>query len=99
TVEGENDPRIPRQLGLACAAIGRDLEARAWLRLAVRRDPLDTESQKALYQLEHAPSCRSTTKEPPGTGGPAGVREPRGEAQPGPVGRDGTTKNTEPREK
>jgi tetratricopeptide (TPR) repeat protein len=55
TTEGEKDPQLPRQLGLACAAIGRSLEARAWLRLAVRRDPLDTDSQKALHQFEHGP--------------------------------------------
>ena len=59
TTEGENDPQLPRQLGMACAAIGRNLEARAWLRLAVRRDPLDTESQQALFQLEHGAPPRS----------------------------------------
>jgi Flp pilus assembly protein TadD len=64
TTEGENDPHLPHQLGIACAAIGRNLEARAWLRLAVRKDPLDSEGQKALFQLEHAPDCRSVTKEP-----------------------------------
>ena len=64
TAEGENDPAMPRQLGLACAAIGRNLEARAWLRLAVRRDPPDTESQKALHHLERTSSCRSTANEP-----------------------------------
>jgi tetratricopeptide (TPR) repeat protein len=63
TTEGENDPHLPRQLGIACAAIGRNLEARAWLRLALRRDPLDAEGQKALYRLEHPPECRSTTKD------------------------------------
>jgi tetratricopeptide (TPR) repeat protein len=60
TSEGENDPRMPHELGMACAAIGRNLEARAWLRLAVRRDPLDSEGQKALFQLEHAPIGRTT---------------------------------------
>jgi tetratricopeptide (TPR) repeat protein len=64
TTEGENDPRIPLQMGLACAAVGRNLEARAWLRLAVRRNPLDDEGQRALRHLERASSCRSTTKEP-----------------------------------
>ncbi len=59
TAEGENDPRLPHQLGMACAAIGRNLEARAWLKLAVRRDPSDTEGQKALYQLEHGAPPRS----------------------------------------
>ncbi len=63
TAEGENDPHLPHQLGVACAAIGRNLEARAWLRLAVRRDPLDTEGQKALFQIEHGP--------PPQAAGPA----------------------------
>ncbi len=55
TTEGEKDPHLPHQLGMACAATGRNLEARAWLRLAVRRDPLDSESQRALSQLEHGP--------------------------------------------
>jgi tetratricopeptide (TPR) repeat protein len=63
TTEGENDPQIPRQLGLACAAIGRNLEARAWFWLAVRRDPLDAESQKALRQLERTSSCPRATKD------------------------------------
>jgi tetratricopeptide (TPR) repeat protein len=55
TTEGENDPRLPHQLGMACAAIGRNLEARAWLRLAVRRDAGDAEGQRMLYRLEHGP--------------------------------------------
>jgi Flp pilus assembly protein TadD len=70
TAEGENDPHLPHQLGMACAAIGRNLEARAWLRLAVRKDPLDAEGQKALFRLEHTPECRSATKE---LGGPSGA--------------------------
>jgi predicted Zn-dependent protease len=75
TAEGEHDPRIPRELGLACAAIGRDLEALAWLRLAVRRDPADDESQKALRQLERASSCRSDAK---GAGGSGPKGRPQG---------------------
>ena len=55
TTEGENDPRLPHRLGMACAAIGRNLEARAWLKLAVRRNPGDSDGQRALFQLEHAP--------------------------------------------
>lgn len=64
TTEGEQDPRLPHQLGMACAAIGRNLEARAWLRLALRRDPTDSEGQKALFQLEHAPRRPSAAEEP-----------------------------------
>lgn len=56
TSEGEKDPAIPRELGLACAAIGREMEARAWLRLAVSRDPGDSEAQQALYRLDHRPA-------------------------------------------
>ena len=62
TTEGERDPKLPRQLGMACAAIGRKQEARAWLRLAITRDPLDTESQRTLFDLEHGPSSRSNSK-------------------------------------
>jgi predicted Zn-dependent protease len=59
TTEGEHDPKLPHQLGMACAAAGRDQEARAWLRLAISRDPLDSESQQALFELEHGPDQRS----------------------------------------
>jgi predicted Zn-dependent protease len=59
TTEGEHDPKLPRQLGVACAAAGRNQEARAWLRLAISRDPLDNESQQALFDLEHGPAQRS----------------------------------------
>jgi hypothetical protein len=52
TSEGERDPKMPRQLGMACAAAGRH-QARAWLRLAIDRDPLDAEGQRALVGLEH----------------------------------------------
>ena len=59
TTEGEHDPKLPRQLGIACAAVGRNQEARAWLRLAISRDPLDAESQQTLFELEHGPASRS----------------------------------------
>ena len=35
-----------RQLGEACASLHRDAEARAWYKLAVAGDPLDSESQR-----------------------------------------------------
>jgi tetratricopeptide (TPR) repeat protein len=59
TTEGENDPRLPHQLGMACAAVGRNAEARAWLKLAIRRDPLDAEGHQALFELEHGPAARA----------------------------------------
>jgi tetratricopeptide (TPR) repeat protein len=59
TDEGEHDPKLPHQLGMACAAVGRTHEARAWLKLAIERDPLDTESQRSLFALEHEPPARS----------------------------------------
>ena len=59
TIEGEHDPKLPRQLGMACAAIGRVHEARAWLKVAIERDPLDTLSQQALFDLEHGTTVRA----------------------------------------
>jgi tetratricopeptide (TPR) repeat protein len=44
-------PDLPRQLGSACAALHRDAEARTWYKLAIERDPLDSQSQQALFQL------------------------------------------------
>jgi hypothetical protein len=46
-----SDPGLLRQLGEACAALERNAEARAWYKLAVAADPLDSEAQRALYRL------------------------------------------------
>ncbi len=46
-----DNPELPRRLGAACAALHRDAEARAWYKLAIARDPLDTEAQRALFRL------------------------------------------------
>jgi tetratricopeptide (TPR) repeat protein len=46
------DPKLPRLLGAACAALHRDAEARAWYKVAIARDPLDSTSQQALFQLD-----------------------------------------------
>ena len=40
-----------RELGAACAALDRKGEARAWYKLAIALDPLDAESQQALFRL------------------------------------------------
>ena len=53
TAEGERDPRLPFQMGVGCAAVGRIPEARAWLRLAIKNDPADTQAQEELFKVEH----------------------------------------------
>jgi len=58
--EREN-PRLLRDLGAACAAAGRDPEARGWYRLAIARDPLEVESQQALFQIENRDRSRTPT--------------------------------------
>jgi len=58
--EREN-PKLLRDLGAACAAAGRDPEARGWYRLAIARDPLDVESQQALFQIENRDRSRNPT--------------------------------------
>ena len=58
--EREN-PRLLRDLGAACAAAGRDPEAREWYRLAIARDPLDIESQQALFQIDNRDRSRNPT--------------------------------------
>ena len=58
--EREN-PRLLRDLGAACAAAGRDPEARGWYRLAIARDPLDIESQQALFQIDNRDRSRNPT--------------------------------------
>ena len=45
-------PELLRELGAANAALGRDGEARAWYKLAIARDPLDTSSQQSLFQID-----------------------------------------------
>jgi Flp pilus assembly protein TadD len=51
TVAGRNDPELPARLGSACEAAGRLAEARAWFRLAIARNPLDSQAQQALFRL------------------------------------------------
>jgi Flp pilus assembly protein TadD len=50
---GCDDVALLRRLGAACEAIGRRPEARAWYGLALARDPLDPDAQRALYRLDH----------------------------------------------
>lgn len=50
TGQSKNAPLL-RDLGAACAALGRIPEARAWYKVAIALDPLDTKAQQALFQL------------------------------------------------
>jgi predicted Zn-dependent protease len=69
TADGERDPKLPRQLGMACAAAHRYQEARAWLMLAIQRDPLDAESQRTLFDLAHDAPARSAAQQRSATHG------------------------------
>jgi tetratricopeptide (TPR) repeat protein len=51
TTQGRKDPNLLRQLGAASEAMHRNAEARAWYKLAIARNPLDTEAQQALFRL------------------------------------------------
>ena len=48
---GKNDGSLMRELGAASAALELNELARAWYKLAIAADPLDSESQRALYRL------------------------------------------------
>jgi predicted Zn-dependent protease len=54
TDEGAKSPALPALLGAACEAAGRLYEARAWYKLAILRDPLDRESQQAVFRTGRA---------------------------------------------
>ncbi len=49
--EARGNADLMRQLGAACAALDRKGEARAWYKLAIGFNPLDSESQQALFRL------------------------------------------------
>ena len=51
TKAGRDDPELPCQFGDVCAALHYDAEARAWYKVAIARDPLDSRAQQALFQL------------------------------------------------
>jgi hypothetical protein len=41
-----------RELGAACAALELNELARAWYKLAIAANPLDSESQQAIFRLK-----------------------------------------------
>lgn len=52
----KDDPKLLKQLGAASEAIHRLPEARAWYKLVIASNPLDTEAQHALYRLNQGKS-------------------------------------------
>ncbi|MDR3623180.1 MAG: tetratricopeptide repeat protein [Paludisphaera borealis] len=59
-----SDASLLRRLGIANEEVGRLIEAREWYRLAIAQNPLDSESQRALFRLE----ARAARAGPGGTG-------------------------------
>jgi tetratricopeptide (TPR) repeat protein len=74
--EGAKDPAMPARLGVACEAAGRLYEAQAWYQLAIVRDPLDRDSQQALFRTRKAIADRAArptpVRRPSQPGGPTG---------------------------
>ncbi len=60
--QARRDPNLMRQIGAACAALGRKAEARAWYKLAIGLDPLDAVAQQALFRLNDP---KENTPQPP----------------------------------
>ncbi len=52
TNEGRLETKLPSRIGAACEAAGRIYEALAWHKNAIARDPLDGESQSAIFRLD-----------------------------------------------
>ena len=50
--KNRDDPALIRDLGDACAAVGRFPEARAWYNLAISRDLLDTRAHQGLARVK-----------------------------------------------
>ncbi len=59
--KGSDDPTLARRLGIAWAKAGRRVEARGWLNLAIRQDPLDAEAQGALFDLDQPVAAADPT--------------------------------------
>ncbi len=52
------DANLMRQFGAACAALELNDMASTWYKLAIASDPLDSDSQQALYRLTHSTKGR-----------------------------------------
>ena len=51
TPQARHDLSVIRQFGTLCAALHRNAEARTWFQVAIDTNPLDSESQQALFRL------------------------------------------------
>jgi tetratricopeptide (TPR) repeat protein len=61
----KTDPRLFVKLGEICESLNRREEARAWYRLAISRDPLDTQAQQWLTRIEQViPSANTRIAKP-----------------------------------
>jgi tetratricopeptide (TPR) repeat protein len=58
-----SDADLHRRLAAACEAVGRRVEAHAWFRLAIGRNPLDAEAQRGLFRLGAGPRAGATGAE------------------------------------
>ena len=58
TLREQKDANLMRQFGKACAALELNDLAGAWYKLAITADPMDSESQQALYRLTHPANGR-----------------------------------------
>lgn len=68
-----DNPVLWKELASACEAAGRRAEARAWLRLVVRSNPLDTNAQKGLFRLNKAETAQAPVAS---RNGPPSLGEP-----------------------
>lgn len=55
--EWQKEPKMALRLAQACESAGRFPEARAWYRLAISRDPLDSQAQQGLFRCREAESA------------------------------------------
>jgi tetratricopeptide (TPR) repeat protein len=51
SVHERDNPELILALGAACADLGQYPEAAAWYKLAIARNPLDTQAQQALFRV------------------------------------------------
>jgi tetratricopeptide (TPR) repeat protein len=58
------DPQLFYKLGEICKSLNRFEEARAWYRLAIKRDPLNTPAHQALTRLDETALEKSTGPAP-----------------------------------
>ncbi|WP_165250122.1 tetratricopeptide repeat protein [Paludisphaera soli] len=66
TPAGRADPALVKQAVQVCTQAGLIPEARAWLKFAIGRDPLDAASQQALFRFnqQHPQSTRAADASP-----------------------------------